>query len=100
MAKKSSGAGLFALATGLVAGAAAVFFSDKKNREMVKKEVVKVEKEAMKVAKEVKKDPKKFAKKVEANVVKAEKKLQKQVMKKVSSSPALKAVGKKTAKKR
>ncbi len=68
MSKKSSGGvGLFALATGLAAGAAAIFFSNKENRKMVKKEVMKVEKEAVKLSKEAKKNPQKFAKKVQGN---------------------------------
>ncbi len=100
MPKKSTGTGLFALITGAVAGAAAVFFSDEKNRKMVKKEFTMVEKGAVKASKEIQKNPTKFVKKVEKKVVKAEKKLQKQVVKKVSNSPALKAVGKKIAKKK
>ncbi|CAN5269555.1 hypothetical protein BH10PAT2_BH10PAT2_2430 [soil metagenome] len=106
MAKKSGGVGLFALAAGLAAGATAIFFSDKKNRTMVKKEVMKVEKEAVKLTKEAKKNPQKFAKKVQGNakrsVAKASKQVksaEKKVAKKVSSSPALRAVGKKAKKK-
>jgi len=96
MSKKSSGGvGLFALATGLAAGAAAIFFSDKKNRQMVKKEVMKVEKEAMKVSKDVRSSAKKSVSKASKKVKTAEKK----AVKRVTSSPALKAVGKKAKKK-
>jgi len=114
MAKKSSGAGIFALATGLIAGAAAVFFSNKENRKMVKKELTKVEKEAERITKEVQKDPKKFAKKVQSNTLKLANKVAKEVkkdskavlkteqklIKKVISSPALRVVGKKVSKKK
>jgi hypothetical protein len=107
MPNKRSSTGMFALLTGVAAGAAAVFFSKKENRQMAKKELVKAEKTAMKVSAEIKKDPKKFAKKVERQgKVLAKKAVReasrdiKKMEKKVKSSPALKKVGKKSSKKR
>jgi hypothetical protein len=91
MAKKDS-SGLIALLAGVAAGAAAVFFSKKENRDMVKREAVKAEKAVVSVAKEAKKNPKKFAKKVGRNVAAAEKKAARTIAK----SPVFKKVGKRS----
>jgi hypothetical protein len=117
MAKKPTG-GLVALVAGVAAGAAAVFFSKKENREMVKREAVKAGSKAKAVASEVRKDSKKVAKKVQAqgkklagkvvrearkDAKKAGKRVvaaEKAVARKVKSSPVLKAVGKKAGKRR
>lgn len=60
MAKKSGN--FLALITGIAAGAAAVFFSDKKNRQMAKKTAQK----AAKLKEEYDKDPAGFTKKAKA----------------------------------
>jgi len=65
MSKQKSGLGAFALVAGLAAGAAAMFFSDKKNRESTKKVISTAGKELKKVKAEIKRNPKAFAKKVE-----------------------------------
>ena len=70
MSKKSSG-GLIALALGVVAGAAALFFSKKENRENVKKAVKSASVKAKALKKEIQADPKKFARKVEQQGKKA-----------------------------
>lgn len=62
MAKKKSG--LFPLLVGAVAGAAAIFFSDEKNRAQAKKTL-----------EEVKKNPEAFAKKTAKNAQKTAKKM-------------------------
>ncbi len=49
---------------GAVAGAAAVFFSDKKNREKAAKVVAKGKAQVQKLASEAKKNPEAFAKKM------------------------------------
>ena len=61
MSKK---AGVFPLLVGAVAGAAAVFFSDKKNQAKAKKMVAKGKAKLSKLSAEVKKNPEAFAKKV------------------------------------
>lgn len=91
MARKDA-SGLVALLAGVAAGAAAVFFSKKENREMVKREAVKAEKVVASAAKEVRKDPKKFAKKVGRKVSAAEKKAARTIAK----SPVFKKVGKRS----
>ncbi len=89
MAKKASNVGgVLAFVTGLAAGAAALFLSKKENREMVKREAVKVGKKAKKVAAEVKKNPKKFVKKTEAKVQKAVTKAVKTAQAKVKKAVA------------
>lgn len=102
--KKSSSGNLFALLTGLVAGAAAVFFSKKENREKARETIKKAEKEIGKAAAEVQKNPKakKLIKKVRTEgkkiAQKAERKMvaaEKMVETKVKKSPVLRAVGKK-----
>lgn len=89
MAKKNLG-GVLAFATGLAAGAAALFLSKKENREMVKRGAVKAGKKAKKVAAEIKKNPKKFAKatvaKAKTSVTKAVKKAGTKVKKVVAKS--------------
>jgi len=103
MARKNS-SGLLALVTGMAAGAAAVFLSQKENREKTKKVLYKAEKKIAQASKEAQKNPQKFAKKVVKEVKKdakkvvhkakvAEKKAVK-VVKKVKNSPVLQAVGK------
>ena len=62
MSKKSGG--LFTLLTGVAMGAAAVFFSDKANREQAKKVVTKVKSRAKQVQSEYHKNPTAFKKKV------------------------------------
>ncbi len=56
--------GVFPMLVGAVAGAAAVFFSDKKNREKANKVVAKGKAQVKKLSLEAKKDPEAFAKKV------------------------------------
>lgn len=56
--------GVFPMLVGAVAGAAAVFFSDKKNREKANKVVTKSKAQLKKLSLEAKKDPEAFAKKV------------------------------------
>lgn len=95
--KSGSAVGVAALVTGLVAGAAAIFFSDKKNRQNTAKAINTAGKEIKKVQAEIKRNPKAFAKKVEkqgaklANQVVREaskelKKVQKPVAKALSTS--------------
>ncbi len=62
MSNKKSG--VFPLLVGAVAGAAAVFFSDKKNQEKAKKAVAKGKAKLKSLSAEVKKNPEAFAKKV------------------------------------
>lgn len=56
--------GAFPMLVGAVAGAAAVFFSDKKNREKASKVVTKSKAQLKKISAEAKKNPEAFAKKV------------------------------------
>jgi gas vesicle protein len=61
MAKKS---GLFALLAGVAAGAAAVFLSEKENRQMAEREIKKVKTSARNLAQDLDKNPQKVARKV------------------------------------
>lgn len=61
MSKKG---GLFPILVGAVAGAAAVFFSDKKNREKAGKAVAKGKTQLKKISAEAKKNPEAFARKM------------------------------------
>lgn len=63
MAKK---AGVFPLLVGAVAGAAAMFFSDKKNRDKAKKVAQQGKKKVLAMKKEAQKDPQAFARKTAA----------------------------------
>lgn len=72
-------AGLFPMLVGVVAGAAAVFFSDKKNQEKAKKAVAKGKASLKKISAEVKKDPEAFAKKMVKKVSAEVKKIDKKV---------------------
>lgn len=67
--------GLFPILVGAVAGAAAVFFSDKKNREKATKMVANGKTKLKKVSAEVKKNPEAYARKVASNVSKQAKKM-------------------------
>lgn len=58
MPKKPSGLGVMALIAGLTAGAAAVFFSKKENRERTVKEAKKLVTEAKKASKKIQTNPK------------------------------------------
>jgi hypothetical protein len=62
MAKRSHG--IFTLLTGMAAGAAALFFSEEKNRDTAKVELTKAKKSANKIKADYKKNPKAFTKKV------------------------------------
>ncbi len=80
MSKKSSG--VFSMLVGAVAGAAAVFFADKKNRQQAKRVIEQNKGKVVKLAKEAKANPEAFAKKT-AKVVQAKmNQLQKQAAKK------------------
>lgn len=69
---------------GAVAGAAAVFFSDKKNREKASKAVTKSKVQLKKLSTEVKKNPEAFAKKM-ANKASAQiKKLNRKIVAKTT----------------
>jgi hypothetical protein len=81
MPKKNVG-GLIAFATGVAAGAAALFLSKKENRQMVKAKAVKAGKKVKQVAAQVKKNPKKFAKQAVSKAVKTVKAKAKVVAKK------------------
>lgn len=76
MSKK---AGLFPILVGAVAGAAAVFFSDKKNREKAGKAVAKGKAKLKKVSDEVKKNPEAFAKKMAKKVTTEAQKINKKI---------------------
>ena len=89
MPKKNVG-GLLAFATGVAAGAAALFLSKKENRTMVKREAVKVGKKAKKIEKEIAKNPKKFVKKTEVKMAKAVKKAVKKAEVKMAKAVAKK----------
>ncbi len=97
MAKKSGN--FLALLTGMAAGAAAVFFSDKKNRQMAKKTAQK----AAKLKEEYDKDPSGFKKKAKAEGKKIAKEVQTSAQKKAAQvkkqvkSKATKKVAKKVA---
>jgi len=78
MSKKS---GVFPMLVGAVAGAAAVFFSDKKNREKAVKAVNQSKAQVKKIASEVKKNPEAFAKKMAKNVTAQAKKMAAKVKK-------------------
>ena len=80
MSKKSPG--LFTFVTGLVAGAAAVFFAKESNRELAAKEVKAATRAARKIKAEIKKNPKAFEKKM----VKQGKKLANQALKTAKKS--------------
>ncbi len=82
MSNKKSG--LFPVLVGAVAGVAAVFFSDKKNREKVNKAVTKGKAQLKKLSLEITEDPKAFAKKVGTKVSKEAKKVSEEVAKEVS----------------
>lgn len=56
--------GVFPMLVGAVAGAAAVFFADKKNRDKASKVVRKSKASLKKISTEAKKNPEAFAKKV------------------------------------
>jgi gas vesicle protein len=56
--------GFFPILVGTIAGAAAVFFSDKKNREKAKKVVAKGKAQVKKLSLEAKKNPEAFARKM------------------------------------
>lgn len=60
--------GLFPILVGAVAGAAAVFFSDKKNRDKATKVVAKSKDQIKKISIEAKKNPEAFAKKMAKKV--------------------------------
>jgi len=88
MSKKNTGT--FSMLVGALAGAAAVFFSDKKNRQKAKQVIDQNKKKVVKLAKEAKANPEAFAKKT-AKVVQAKvSQLQKQAAtkKKVVSKKA------------
>ena len=100
MAKKSGN--FFALLTGMAAGAAAVFFSDKKNRQMAKKTAQK----AVKLKEEYDKDPagfkkkakaegKKLAKEVRTSAQKKAAQVKKQVKRKATKATTKKATSQK-----
>lgn len=73
MSNKKSG--VLPLLVGAAAGAAAVFFSDKKNREMAKKKLAEGKLKAEKIKKEIEKNPEAFAKKTATQVQKGAKKI-------------------------
>jgi len=77
--------GVFPMLVGLVAGAAAVFFSDKKNREKANKVVAKSKAQLKKLSLEAKKDPEAFAKKVGTRISKEAKKINKKIVNKSKS---------------
>lgn len=81
----SKGKGIFGFIAGLTAGAAAVFFSDEKNRAMAKKELTKVEKKAKVLKANYDKDPQKFKKelkdKAKSTIQKAGKSIKSQAKK-------------------
>lgn len=79
-------AGLFPMLVGVVAGAAAVFFSDKKNQEKAKKAIVKGKASLKKLSAEVKKNPEAFAKKMVKKVSSEVKKIDKKIVSKIKRS--------------
>lgn len=99
MAKKSGN--LLALVTGVVAGAAAVFFSKQENRTQATKVAKKATTRAKKIATEYEANPKAFKNKIKSQAKKAVKKAVAQktkiAPKKKTSKPATK---KKTTKKK
>ena len=74
-------AGLLPMLVGAVAGAAAVFFSDKKNREKASVAVAKSKEKLKKLSVEVKKNPEAFAKKMGKKVAVEAKKMAAKVKK-------------------
>lgn len=80
MSKKSSG--VFSMLVGAVAGAAAVFFADKKNRQQAKRVIEQNKGKVVKLAKEAKANPEAFAKKTAKAVQAKVSQLQKQAAKK------------------
>lgn len=88
MSNKSGG--VFSMLVGAMAGAAAVFFSDKKNRQQAKRVIEQNKGKVTKLAKEAKSNPEAFAKKtakaVQAEVAKLQKKMV--TKKKVASKKA------------
>jgi gas vesicle protein len=77
MSNKKSG--VFPMLVGAVAGAAAVFFSDKKNQEKAKKAVAKGKASIQKISNEVKKNPEAYAKKMAKKVTVEAKKIGKKI---------------------
>lgn len=99
MAKKSGG--LLTLVTGLVAGAAAVFFADKKNRQETAKALDKAKTTALKAKEDYEKNPTAFKKKVKTQGKKLAQKVVKTAQTKVAkATKTTKKVAKKTAKKK
>jgi len=84
MAKKSGN--FFALITGVVAGAAAVFLSKPENRIQAEKTAKKIGSKAKQLKAEYKKNPEAFEKKIKTQAKKVIKKaIEKKVVKKASS---------------
>lgn len=84
--KNKGGAGLLAFITGAVAGAAAVFFSKKENRDKTKKVVDQTVEKAKDMAEDVAEQSQTMKKKAEAEMQKVAKKVEqakRQVEKKV-----------------
>jgi len=72
--------GLFPVLVGAVAGAAAVFFSDKKNREKANKVVAKGKAQVKKLSLEAKKNPEVFARKMASKAAVQAKKLGRKIV--------------------
>lgn len=73
---------------GALAGAAAVFFSDKKNQEKAKQVVAKGKAQLKNISAQVKKNPEAFAKKVGVRVAKEAKKINKKISASMTKSKA------------
>lgn len=72
--------GVFPMLVGAVAGAAAVFFSDKKNREKANRVVAQGKASVKKISQEAKKNPEAFAKKMLGQASATVKKISRQAM--------------------
>lgn len=94
--KKNSGVSVFTLLAGVAAGAAALFFSKKENRDKTVEVVKNAEKKITEVSKEIKKDPKAFANKVVEEVSKKAKSVKKSAAKAKKAAPAKAAAAAKT----
>lgn len=84
MSKKSSG--ILPLLVGAAAGAAAVFFSDKKNRDVAKQKFAAGKKKVRSVSAAIQKDPEGFAKRTAAQVQREAQKLANRVSKEVKKN--------------
>lgn len=83
--------GLFPMLVGAVAGAAAVFFSDKKNREKATKVVAKGKTQLKRMSAEAKKNPEAFARKMAKKVSTKVTAEAKKINRKMAAKPSKKA---------